>query len=61
VDGIVSWLMTTGLRPWLDPLPEDERAAYLARYRELLRGAYPEQADGTVLLRFPRLFIVGVR
>jgi trans-aconitate 2-methyltransferase len=61
VNGIVSWLMTTGLRPWLDPLPEDERAAYLARYRELLRGAYPEQADGTVLLRFPRLFIVGVR
>ncbi len=60
VDGIVSWLMTTGLRPWLDPLPEDERAEYLARYRELLRGAYPEQADGMVLLRFPRLFIVGV-
>jgi trans-aconitate 2-methyltransferase len=61
VDGIVSWLMTTGLRPWLEPLPEDERAAYLARYRELLRRAYPEQADGTVLLRFPRLFLVGVR
>lgn len=61
VEGIVSWLMTTGLRPWLDPLSEDERRAYLARYRELLAEAYPEQADGTVLLRFPRLFIVGVR
>jgi trans-aconitate 2-methyltransferase len=61
VDGIVAWLMTTGLRPWLDPLDGEECAAYLARYRELLRGAYPEQADGMVLLRFPRLFMVGVR
>jgi trans-aconitate 2-methyltransferase len=59
VDGIVSWLMTTGLRPWLEPLSEEERAAYLVRYRELLRRAYPEQADGMVLLRFPRLFLVG--
>ena len=57
----MSWLMTTGLRPWLAPLAEDERAAYLTRYRELLRGAYPEQADGMVLMRFPRLFLVGVR
>jgi trans-aconitate 2-methyltransferase len=61
VDGIVSWLMSTGLRPWLDPLPEDERASYLARYRALLEEAYPAQPDGTVLLRFPRLFIAGVR
>jgi trans-aconitate 2-methyltransferase len=61
VDGIISWLMTTGLRPWLDPLDEEERQGFLARYRELLAEAYPQQADGTVLLRFPRLFIVGVR
>jgi trans-aconitate 2-methyltransferase len=61
VDGIIAWLMTTGLRPWLDPLGKEERADYLARYRELLGRAYPEQADGMVLLPFPRLFLVGVR
>jgi trans-aconitate 2-methyltransferase len=59
VEGIVSWLMSTGLRPYLDPLDEDERQGFTARYMALLADAYRTQADGFVLLRFPRLFIVG--
>ena len=58
---IVEWLATTGLRPFLNPLEEDERAAFIAGYTERLAKAYPLCADGTVLLRFPRLFIVGQR
>ena len=61
VDGIIAWLMATGLRPYLDPLSTEERADYLARYRACLEDAYPLQADGKVLLQFPRLFILGVR
>lgn len=61
VKGIVDWLTATGLRPYLDPLDRDERAAFLARYSSLLAEAYPVAEDGTVLLRFPRLFLVGVR
>jgi trans-aconitate 2-methyltransferase len=60
-DGIISWFASTGLRPYLDPLSESERDAFLKMYRTKLQEAYPAQPDGTVLLRFPRLFILGVR
>lgn len=61
VDGIVSLFSSTSLKTWLHPLSEIERRDFLAIYREKLREAYPAQADGKVLLRFPRLFILGVR
>jgi trans-aconitate 2-methyltransferase len=61
IPGITAWLSTTGLRPYLAPLGEQDRACYLARYEALLAQHYPMQEDGMVLLRFPRMFIVGVR
>ena len=60
-NAIVEWFKGSGLRPFLEPLDPAERAAYLTRYAAAVRSAYPALADGTVLLPFPRLFIVAVR
>jgi trans-aconitate 2-methyltransferase len=58
---IVEWFQGSGLRPYLAPLASAERAEFLARYEAAVARAYPALADGTVLLPFPRLFIVAVR
>ncbi|KQZ81352.1 trans-aconitate methyltransferase [Mesorhizobium sp. Root157] len=60
-EAIVEWLKSTGLKPFIDPLDESEKRAFLARYLEKIRQAYPPTGNGKVLLRFPRLFIVARR
>jgi trans-aconitate 2-methyltransferase len=58
---IVEWFKGSALRPFLDPLDDGEKSAYLARYTEMVARTHPAMADGTVLLPFPRLFMVATR
>ncbi|MDB6446242.1 trans-aconitate 2-methyltransferase [Pseudomonas sp. NFACC32-1] len=59
--GVVEWFKGSGLRPFLDPLDEAQRARYLEQYLKAIEQAYPALEDGTVLLPFPRVFMVATR
>ena len=60
-EAVVEWFKGSGLRPFLQPLDAGERAGFLAEYRGRIARAYPALPDGSVLLPFPRLFLVATR
>lgn len=59
--GVVEWFKGSALRPFLTALDEAEQTSFLDRYRTAVGGAYRTMPDGTVLLPFPRMFIVATR
>jgi trans-aconitate 2-methyltransferase len=62
VDGIIEWYRGTGLRPWLDVLPDDDaRTLFLAAYRARLAPYFPARTDGKILFPFRRLFAIAYR
>jgi trans-aconitate 2-methyltransferase len=58
---VVEWFKGSALRPYLAPLDDSEKAGFLKHYLQAITEAYPALADGTVLLPFPRLFVVARR
>ena len=58
---IVQWLRSTGLKPYVEGLPQDLQSKFLAEYERRVASAYPVRANGQRLLAFPRLFLVAQR
>lgn len=62
VDGVIEWYRGTGLRPWLEALPDEAtRTQFLAAYRARLAPCFPPRADGRGLFPFRRLFVIAYR
>lgn len=60
-EAIIDWVKGAALRPFLEPLDTQEQQIFIALYLKKITKAYPVQADGKVLLRFPRFFMVLVK
>ena len=61
-DAIVEWYKGTGLRSFLEHLPdEDHRNRFLADYAREIAKLYPRQDDGRVLFPFLRQFVIAYR
>jgi trans-aconitate 2-methyltransferase len=58
---VVEWFKGSALGPYLQKLDQAAQQAFLDTYLHAISQAYPLLADGTVLLPFPRLFIVATR
>ena len=58
---VVQWAIGSSLRPFLDLLPRQHHAAFLAAYDDALTPHYPRRPDGTTLLPFRRLFLLAQR
>lgn len=59
-DPVFEWVKGTGLRPFLQALPDDLRDRFVEDYKAELRSAYPRRPFGTVL-PFRRSFAVATR
>ena len=57
---ILEWVKSTGLRPILSGLNEEERQVFFGTYRQRLLETYPKRPNGVTLYPFRRLFILAV-
>lgn len=58
-DEILEWYRGTGLRPYLDSLPDDMKAEFENDVMEKLVQQYPKQKNGDIIFRFPRFFFTA--
>ena len=60
-DPVLSWFMSTAMRPILEALEGTEKEEFLEEMRARYRAAYPPRADGYTLFEMQRLFLIARR
>lgn len=58
---VVEWVKGSGLRPYLELLPESKQAEFISEYQNEIDKYYKPQADGKVILPYPRFFLIATR
>jgi trans-aconitate methyltransferase len=61
LDGVIEWYRGTGLRPWLEALPDERLAHSLSGRFPCAPRTFPTRADGRVPFPFRRLFVIAYR
>ena len=61
-EGLLEWYRGTGMRPYLEALPDKEvRRAFEMRFLEKISAAHALEPDGKLLFWFRRLFFIAYR
>ena len=58
-DGVIEWYKGSGLRPYLDMLSDEEQPEFLADLTEIISENFPRRANGSIILKMPRLFFTA--
>lgn len=58
---IMEWYKSTGLRPYLEVLSPADKEEFEKDIFTEVEKAYPKQANGEIIFRFPRLFFKAVK
>lgn len=60
-ENIIEMISSTGIKPYIERLPEEKHSEFLSEVLENLKTTYPSQIDGRVLFPFERFFVIAYR
>ena len=58
---IIEWYKSTGLKPYLDCLDENDKVLFLKDVHNEVSKCYKNQDHGEIILKFPRLFFTAIK
>lgn len=60
-EAIIEWYSSTGMKPYLERLTDEEKHRFEQSVLLKIRNRYKAQEDGNVLFQFRRLFFIAYR